>query len=164
MTKPNKASRDINRPAVEVWTDGACIPTNPGPGGWGALIRQNGWRREIAGHEDHTTNNRMELMGPIQALESLTGPHAVTVYSDSKYVVDGITKWIINWRRTGWKQGTVKNRDLWERLARAEAKHHVTWVWVKGHAGIPLNERADELANAAAVKQESYHSSFRETA
>jgi ribonuclease HI len=106
----------------------------------------------------------MELMGPIQALESLTGPHAVTVYSDSKYVVDGITKWIINWRRTGWKQGTVKNRDLWERLARAEAKHHVTWVWVKGHAGIPLNERADELANAAAVKQESYHSSFRETA
>lgn len=164
MTEVKSNQKDGDHPKVEVWTDGACIPTNPGPGGWSAVLRQDGWRSEIAGHEAHTTNNRMELMGPIRALESLNGPHTVTIHSDSKYVVDGITKWIINWRRTGWKNGTVKNRDLWERLAGIAAKHQVSWVWVKGHAGVPLNERADELANEAATQQRPRTSCYRESA
>lgn len=141
----------MSKSKIEIWTDGACIPTNPGPGGWSAVICQDGWHTEVADHEPHTTNNRMELMGPIRALESLPSGQTITVHSDSKYVVDGITKWIINWRRTNWKNGKVKNRDLWERLASVASKHNVTWVWVKGHSGIPLNERADELADNAAV-------------
>ncbi|WP_411892621.1 ribonuclease HI [Yoonia sp. SDW83-1] len=140
-------------PDLYAYTDGACSG-NPGPGGWGALlIAREGDRvvkeRELHGGVPETTNNRMELLAAITALETLSKPTKVTVVTDSAYVKDGITKWIHSWKRNGWKKkGGLKNVDLWQRLDAAAARHDVTWEWVKGHAGHPENERADELARA----------------
>lgn len=133
---------------VEVFTDGACSG-NPGPGGWGAVLRYGDTEKELSGGEAETTNNRMELMAAIAALEALTRPMDVTLTTDSTYVKDGITKWIHGWKRNGWKTAAkkpVKNADLWQRLELATEKHQIEWAWVKGHAGHPENERADELA------------------
>jgi ribonuclease HI len=131
-----------------IYTDGACSG-NPGPGGWGAVLRYGNHVKELHGGDPLTTNNRMELMAAIQALEALTRPSPVTLYTDSRYVLDGITKWLTGWQRNGWRTAgrqPVKNLDLWQRLVAAMAQHTVTWEWVKGHAGDPGNERADELA------------------
>ncbi len=134
---------------VEIFTDGAC-KGNPGPGGWGALLRYKGQEREVYGGEPDTTNNRMELLAVISALETLTRPSRVRVTTDSKYVKNGITSWIYNWKRNGWKTANrkpVKNDDLWRRLDGLVSGHDVVWDWVKGHSGHPENERADALAN-----------------
>jgi ribonuclease HI len=139
---------------VRIWTDGACSG-NPGKGGWGAILRYNDAEREISGGEKVTTNNRMELMAAIAALETLTRASAVDIFTDSQYVRDGVTKWIHGWKRNGWKTASkdpVKNEDLWRRLDAAQARHDVAWHWVRGHNGDPMNERADALARAA-VKQ-----------
>jgi ribonuclease HI len=133
---------------VIVHTDGACSG-NPGPGGWGAILAFNGTRKELSGGEAETTNNRMELMGAIAALESLKRPCKVEMHVDSAYVKDGITKWIHGWKRNGWKTADkkpVKNVELWQRLDKAILTHDISWHWVKGHAGHTENERADELA------------------
>jgi ribonuclease HI len=135
---------------VEIFTDGACSG-NPGPGGWGAVLRYGDTEKELSGGEAETTNNRMELMAAIAALEALTRPMDVLLTTDSTYVKDGITKWIHGWKRNGWKTAAkkpVKNADLWQRLEAATERHRVEWAWVKGHAGHPENERADELARA----------------
>jgi len=137
-----------NQNIVEIFTDGACSG-NPGPGGWGAILRWNGTEKELKGGETETTNNRMELMAAIQALETLTRPVKANLYTDSTYVQKGITEWIHLWKKRGWKTSSkkpVKNEDLWRRLDGAIARHDVTWHWVKGHAGHTENERADELA------------------
>lgn len=137
---------------IRVWTDGACLG-NPGPGGWGALLRWNGHEKELSGNERQTTNNRMELMAAIQALESLKRSCQVVLTTDSQYVRKGITEWMVNWKKNGWRTASkkpVKNDDLWKRLDRAVARHQVDWQWVKGHSGHPENERADELASSAA--------------
>jgi ribonuclease HI len=134
---------------VKIFTDGAC-KGNPGPGGWGALLRLGRHERELFGGEAHTTNNRMELTAVIRALEALTRASRVEVYTDSEYVRNGITEWLPNWKRRGWKTANgkpVKNVDLWQSLDAAAARHHVAWHWVRGHAGHPENERADALAN-----------------
>jgi ribonuclease HI len=133
---------------VVIYTDGACSG-NPGPGGWGVVLRWQGTEKELHGGDPQTTNNRMELMAAIKALESLQRPAHVQLHTDSKYVLDGITKWITGWQRNGWLTSAkkpVKNADLWRRLTDAMSPHQVTWTWVKGHAGDPDNERADELA------------------
>jgi ribonuclease HI len=133
---------------VEVFTDGACSG-NPGPGGWGAILRFNGVTRELSGGEANTTNNRMELMAAISALGALKEPCAVDLYTDSNYVKDGISGWIEGWKRNGWRTAAkqpVKNAELWQALDEARKSHKVTWHWVRGHAGHPENERADELA------------------
>lgn len=135
--------------AVEIYTDGACRG-NPGPGGWGALLRYNGNEKELYGGEAETTNNRMELTAAIMALENLKRPCQVTLTTDSRYVMDGITKWMENWKKRGWKTATkkaVKNEDLWRRLDDATQNHHIDWQWVRGHTGHPENEKADQLAN-----------------
>ncbi len=134
---------------IEIFTDGACRG-NPGPGGWGALLRHGEQVKEIYGGEKMTTNNRMELMAAIQALEALKRPCEVTLTTDSEYVRRGITEWILQWKKRGWKNSKkepIKNQDLWVRLDEAAAKHHLHWHWIKGHNGHPENERADELAN-----------------
>ncbi len=134
---------------VIVHTDGAC-KGNPGPGGWGAILQAGGKTKELCGGEPVTTNNRMELMAAIMALEALTRPCQVELHTDSKYVMTGITEWIHGWKARGWKTADkkpVKNDDLWKRLDAARARHDVKWRWVKGHAGHALNERADQLAN-----------------
>jgi len=139
-------------PQVEIFTDGAC-KGNPGPGGWGAILRSNGKERELSGGESPTTNNRMELMAAIEALNALKKPCRVQLWTDSNYVRDGITKWIHGWRRNGWKTADkkpVKNAELWQALLDAAEPHRVEWHWVKGHAGHPENERADALACAEA--------------
>jgi ribonuclease HI len=139
----------ISEDAVEIYTDGAC-KGNPGAGGWGALLRMRGKERELFGGEAHTTNNRMELMGAISALEALTRPCRVVLHTDSKYVQQGITEWVHGWKLRGWKTADkkpVKNEDLWRRLDELSARHRIQWVWVKGHAGHDGNERADQLAN-----------------
>jgi ribonuclease HI len=139
-------------PDVEIFTDGAC-KGNPGPGGWGAILRSNGKERELSGGETPTTNNRMELMAAIEALNALKRPCHVQLWTDSNYVRDGITKWIHGWRRNGWRTADkkpVKNAELWQALLDATAPHRVDWHWVKGHAGHPENERADALACAEA--------------
>ncbi len=133
---------------VEIWTDGACSG-NPGPGGWGALLKFGDRRKEICGGEPDTTNNRMELMGAIEALNALKGAQTVVLHTDSSYVKQGITTWITNWQKKNWRTAggaPVKNVDLWKALLEAAARHEVEWRWVKGHAGDPGNERADELA------------------
>lgn len=134
---------------VDIYTDGACSG-NPGPGGWGAVLRYGTREKEIHGGEPAaTTNNRMEMMAAIQALESLTRPVTVRLHTDSTYLRDGITRWLPNWKRNGWRTAAkqpVKNADLWQRLEAAAGRHDVRWHWVKGHAGHPENERADRLA------------------
>lgn len=134
---------------IEIYTDGACRG-NPGPGGWGAILRYGTTEKELFGGEQDTTNNRMELMAAIQGLEALSQPCAVRLTTDSRYVMDGITKWMANWKKRGWKTASkqpVKNVDLWQRLDQAAGQHDVDWQWVKGHSGHPMNERADALAN-----------------
>ena len=136
---------------VEVFTDGGCRG-NPGPGGWGAVLRFGGHERELRGSEQNTTNNRMELLAAISALEAMIEPCTVVLTTDSTYVKDGITRWIRSWKANGWKTAAkkaVKNKDLWERLDAECLRHQVDWRWVKGHAGHPENERADGLANLA---------------
>jgi ribonuclease HI len=136
---------------VEIYTDGACRG-NPGPGGWAALLTVDGKEKEISGAETLTTNNRMELLAVIRALESLKRPVDARVYTDSQYVLKGISEWVANWKARGWKTADkkpVKNQDLWERLDALAASHRVEWQWVRGHAGNPGNERVDRLANEA---------------
>lgn len=133
---------------VVIYTDGACSG-NPGPGGWGALMQFGGHEKELKGGETSTTNNRMELLAAIEALEALKRPCHIDLHTDSTYLRDGITKWIVNWKRNGWKTAAkkpVKNVDLWLRLEAAIARHQINWHWVKGHAGDPGNEAADALA------------------
>jgi ribonuclease HI len=139
-------------PEVEIFTDGAC-KGNPGPGGWGAILRSNGKERELSGGEKLSTNNRMELMAAIESLKALKKPCRVQLWTDSNYVRDGITKWIHGWRKNGWKTADkkpVKNVELWQALLDACEPHRIEWHWVKGHAGHPENERADALACAEA--------------
>ncbi len=134
---------------VVIYTDGACRG-NPGPGGWGAVLTYKGVTKELCGGEPETTNNRMELTAVINALEALTKPCKVELHSDSKYVLQGITEWLPNWKKRGWRtanKGAVKNEDLWRRLDTARERHEVDWHWVKGHSGHDGNERADRLAN-----------------
>jgi ribonuclease HI len=138
---------------VDIFTDGACSG-NPGPGGWGAILRYHGRERELSGFEPLTTNNRMELMAAIAALEALKRPSRVRLHTDSRYVRDGITTWIHDWKRRNWRTADkkpVKNVDLWQRLAAALEPHQVEFIWVRGHAGHPENERADALARAQIV-------------
>ncbi len=135
---------------VEIWTDGACSG-NPGPGGWGAVLRFGKHEKELSGGEKKTTNNRMELIAAIEALNSLNRPCKVKLTTDSVYVKDGITKWLATWKARGWKTAAkkpVKNQDLWVALDKATENHQINWAWIKGHAGHPENERADELARA----------------
>ena len=134
---------------VDIFSDGAC-KGNPGPGGWGALLRFGANEKELCGGESNTTNNRMELMAVIRALEALKRPCQVRVTTDSQYVKRGVTEWMSRWKRNGWRtadRNPVKNRDLWERMDAALARHRLEWKWVKGHAGHAENERADQLAN-----------------
>ena len=139
----------LDEPVVEIWSDGACRG-NPGPGGWGVLLRSNGAQKELYGGEADTTNNRMELMAAIRALEALKRPSRVKLTTDSLYVMKGITTWIRDWKKKGWRTADkkpVKNEDLWRQLEAVAAKHEVEWHWVKGHVGHPENEWADMLAN-----------------
>jgi ribonuclease HI len=139
----------MNSAILHIYTDGAC-KGNPGPGGWGVLFRYKDYKKELFGYEKATTNNRMELMAAIQALEALNQNCEIQLFTDSKYVLQGITEWIENWKKRGWKTTTnqpVKNVDLWLRLDQAIQRHRIEWIWVKGHAGDPGNHRADELAN-----------------
>lgn len=136
---------------VEIYTDGAC-KGNPGPGGWGALMRYKGVEKSLSGYEPHTTNNRMELMAAIESLKALTRPCNVHLTTDSEYLRKGITEWMVKWKKNGWKTAAkepVKNADLWQCLDIEAKRHQVQWHWVKGHAGHPENEAADQLANAA---------------
>ena len=139
---------------VEIHTDGSCLG-NPGPGGWAAVLRYQGRERELSGGEALTTNNRMELMGAIMALEAVSEPCRIVLHTDSQYVRQGITEWMANWVRRNWKTAggdPVKNRDLWERLHAASQRHEIDWRWVKGHAGNPDNERVDVLARDQAIR------------
>ncbi|MGE0749144.1 MAG: ribonuclease HI [Variibacter sp.] len=136
---------------ISIYTDGACSG-NPGPGGWGAILKWAGHEKELKGGDPHTTNNRMELMAAISALEALKRPCTVDLHTDSQYLRNGIMTWINGWKRNGWRTADkkpVKNVDLWQRLDQAIARHDVRWHWVKGHAGHDMNERADELARMA---------------
>ena len=138
----------VSEPEVEIFTDGACSG-NPGPGGWGAILRFGNREREISGGDPATTNNRMELMAAIQGLEALKRPCRVRLFTDSNYVREGVTKWIHGWKKNGWRTADkkpVKNVELWQRLDAARAPHRVDWIWVKGHSGHPENERVDQLA------------------
>ena len=144
---------DTAPPLVEIATDGAC-KGNPGPGGWGALLRFGGHEKELSGGETLTTNNRMELTAAIEGLKALKRPCRVTLSTDSRYVMDGLTKWIHGWQKNGWRTADkkpVKNAELWQALLAAAKPHRIEWKWVKGHAGHPDNERADKLASDAAV-------------
>lgn len=135
-------------PTVEIWTDGACAG-NPGPGGWGAILCYRSSEKDLCGGEALTTNNRMELTAAIAALEALKRPAVVKLHTDSQYLRDGVTAWMGNWKRNGWRtrdRKPVKNDDLWRRLDEATQRHEIDWRWVRGHAGDPMNERADELA------------------
>jgi ribonuclease HI len=143
-----------SRKIVDIFTDGACSG-NPGPGGWGALLRYGDMEKELSGGEAETTNNRMELMAAIMALEALTRPSQVRLYTDSKYVQQGITEWLPQWAKRGWKTADkkpVKNADLWQRLHEAVEPHEVNFIWVRGHAGHVENERVDELARNAIMR------------
>ena len=145
------AGPDLNKPVIDIFTDGACSG-NPGPGGWAAILRGGMHAKEISGGAVATTNNRMEITAAIRALESLKGPSAVTIHTDSRYLMDGITLWLPRWKANGWKTAdkkSVKNADLWQELETAAAPHKVSWRWVEGHSGHPENDRADALARAA---------------
>jgi len=140
---------------IEAFTDGACSG-NPGPGGWGVLLRMGQHEKELCGGEPETTNQRMELQAAIESLKALRKHCQITIHSDSRYVIQGITEWIHGWKKNGWKNASKKavaNQDLWEALDRLAAKQDVTWIWVKGHAGHPENERADELARRGIPKK-----------
>ena len=140
---------------VDIFTDGAC-KGNPGPGGWGALLRTGSAEKELSGSEPDTTNNRMEMTGVICALHALTEPCSVRLHTDSRYVIDGMTKWIVGWQRKGWVNASKKpvaNQDLWLALIAAAKPHQIAWIWVKGHAGHAENERVDRLASDAAENQ-----------
>lgn len=142
-------SDEKNGQAVQIWTDGAC-KGNPGPGGWGVLLRHGRHEKELCGGEGHTTNNRMELTGVIEALKALKRPCQVMIHTDSQYVKKGMEEWLVNWKRRGWltaDKKPVRNADLWQELDDLVGRHQVQWRWVKGHAGDPGNERADALAN-----------------
>ncbi len=142
------------KPSVVIYTDGACSG-NPGPGGWGVVLLSGTHRKELSGAEPMTTNNRMELMGAIMALEALKHHSKVELHTDSNYVKNGITSWIHNWKRNGWRTADkkpVKNAELWQRLDKALGQHEIVWRWVRGHAGDVENERADQLARAAIVE------------
>lgn len=156
MSKPSKpAPAGTETPPVQAFTDGACLG-NPGPGGWAALLRYAGRERELSGGEPDTTNNRMELMAAIQALEALSRACTIDLYTDSRYVQQGIQGWLPRWRSNGWRTSAgkpVKNQDLWQRLSRACEPHQVRWHWVRGHAGHVENERVDDLARQAAEQQ-----------
>jgi len=146
----------IQKPQIEAFTDGACSG-NPGPGGWGVLLRMGQHEKKLCGGEPETTNQRMELRAAIEALRALKKTSRITVYSDSRYVIHGITEWIHGWKKNGWKNAgkkPVANKDLWEELDRLTAGHDVTWTWVKGHAGHPENEQADELARRGIPKKD----------
>lgn len=139
---------------VEIFTDGAC-KGNPGPGGWGALLRMGRHEKELSGSDPHTTNNRMELTAAIRALEALIEPCQVRLHTDSKYVMDGITRWVAGWQRNGWKTASkkpVQNAELWHELIDVSGRHEIEWIWVKGHNGHPENERVDQLASDAAIQ------------
>jgi ribonuclease HI len=139
---------------VRIYTDGGCDP-NPGPGGWGAVLVAEGKQRELSGAERSTTNNRMELTAAIKALRALKSPCAVELYTDSSYVSKGMTEWLSGWQRRNWRRANgqpVENQDLWQALAKEAQRHQVTWHWVRGHRGIPLNERADALVHEARQK------------
>ena len=154
MTRPVDVTPLVR---VEIATDGAC-KGNPGPGGWGVILRSGTTERELSGGEALTTNNRMELMAAIRGLEALKRPAHVKLSTDSRYVMDGLTKWIKGWQLNGWKTADrkpVKNTDLWQALLAAATPHRIDWLWVKGHAGHPDNERADRLASDAALKARS---------
>jgi ribonuclease HI len=143
---------------IEIFTDGACLG-NPGPGGWGVLLRWQKKEKELSGGDAHTTNNRMELKAPIEALKTIKRPLPIHIYTDSKYVQNGITLWLSSWKSNGWKtkqKDPVKNQDLWEELDQLSSQHDVTWHWVKGHAGHTENERADALARAAVPKKANH--------
>ena len=147
----------MSRPNVTIFTDGAC-KGNPGPGGWGAILMSNGHEKELYGYEPQTTNNRMEMMAAIAALEALKKPCDVSMNVDSQYVLQGMTEWISGWKVRGWKTADkkpVKNDDLWKRLDAACAPHKIKWTWVKGHAGHEYNERADQLANKGIIEARS---------
>jgi len=149
-TAPDRPDSGEN--TVDIFTDGACLG-NPGPGGWGAVLRWRDTEKEIAGGEPQTTNNRMELQAAIAGLEAMRRPMRIRVHTDSTYVRDGITQWIHSWKANGWRTSAkkpVKNEDLWRRLDDALERHDVSWHWIKGHAGHPENERADTLARSAA--------------
>ncbi|MGE5475408.1 MAG: ribonuclease HI [Bacteroidales bacterium] len=149
MNTPEKNSSEN---AVELYTDGACSG-NPGPGGWGCILRFKGVEKELYGGENPTTNNRMEMLAVLSGLNALTRPCTVEVYTDSEYVKKGMTEWLRGWKARGWKTADkkpVKNDDLWKALDEAAARHRVSWHWVRGHAGHPENERADELARRGA--------------
>ena len=138
---------------IQIFTDGAC-KGNPGPGGWGAILRKGKTEKEMSGSAPDTTNNRMELTAVIRALQRLKRPCHVELYTDSKYVIDGITKWVFGWQKKGWKTAAKKpvlNEDLWRELLEATRPHRIDWHWVKGHDGHPENERADQLASDAAL-------------
>jgi len=144
---PNSSKSDM----VELFTDGACSG-NPGPGGWGALLRYKGTEKQLSGAELDTTNNRMELMAAIEGLRAIKRTCPVTIYTDSKYVLQGVTEWMDGWKSRGWKTADkkpVKNQDLWMELDTQVARHNIKWIWVKGHAGHVENERVDELARMA---------------
>jgi len=138
---------------IEAFTDGAC-KGNPGPGGWGVVLRMGSHEKELSGHDPQTTNNRMELTAVIQALDALKEPCHVALHTDSRYVIDGITKWIFGWQKNGWinsQKKPVLNADLWQQLLESRRRHRIDWIWVKGHDGHPENERADRLASDAAL-------------
>lgn len=143
--------RGLKTTMIEIYTDGACSG-NPGPGGWGAILKWNGHEKELSGGEAETTNNRMEMMAVIKALEALKKPSDVMLYTDSKYVLQGATEWLEGWKARGWKGANkkpVKNQDLWEQIDSVIQKHNVKFIWIKGHSGHEFNERVDKLAVAA---------------